>query len=147
MAFTIGDGNNAKPKPGQGVFRAGFGYCNIERVACFLFEAVGYTAFGLQVVIAVQTELDSKHAYEHGHVIFPWLQRCRFFHSFEGFYEVAFLDVVEVFQANATFVAFHNFPCIILVALEGSDLSCIDNHAIAQKAHAGIAGNFAIHDV
>ena len=60
------------------------------------------------------------------------LERSGFFNGLKGFDDVADLDVVEVFEADAAFVALDHFAGVVLEALEGADLAGVDHHAVAQ---------------
>lgn len=54
MPFFIAQGNNLQAQFCQGIFRADFRYGNIKGIAYLYFQAVGNTALGFEVVIAVQ---------------------------------------------------------------------------------------------
>ena len=72
------------------------------------------------------------------------LQGGSLFDGLEGFDDVADLDVVEVLQAHAAFVALDHFAGVVLEALEGADLAGVDHHAVAEQAHAGVTGDLAV---
>src|SRR5262245_8196541 len=57
----------------------------------------------------------------------------------EGFQNVANLDVVEVGDAYAAFKAGANFAGVVFEALERAELGGVDNGAVAQHAHLGVA--------
>ena len=72
------------------------------------------------------------------------VQRSGFFHHFEGFDNVADLDVVEVFETDAALEVADHFAGIVLMTLEGSDLAGVDHHAVAQEAGKSGTGELAV---
>src|SRR5512133_1755069 len=64
-----------------------------------------------------------------------------------GFDLVAFLDVLEVVQADAALVAGRDRAGVILEAAQGSDPPVVDDHAVADQAGLGPAGDLTRGDV
>ena len=69
-----------------------------------------------------------------------------FFHHFEGFDNVADLDVVEVFEADTTFEVTDHFAGVVLMALEGGNLTGVHHHAVTEEAGKGVTGKLAVRD-
>src|SRR5215217_7498714 len=64
-----------------------------------------------------------------------------------GFDLVAFLDVLEVVQADAALVAGPDRAGVLLEAAQGPDPPVVDDHAVADQAGFGPAGDLARGDV
>src|SRR5215211_7307917 len=64
-----------------------------------------------------------------------------------GFDLVAFLDVLEVVQADAALVAGRDRADVLLEAAQGADPAVVDDHAVADQAGPGPAGDLARGDV
>lgn len=75
------------------------------------------------------------------------LQRSGFFDHFEGFDNIADLDVVEVFEADAALVALEDFADVVLEAAERGNLAVVHNHAVAEQTDAGVTGELAVDDM
>lgn len=62
MTLRVGDGDDGQAEQREGVLGSVLGNGHIELVACLLLEAVGNPALGLEVVIAVQGDLNGEVA-------------------------------------------------------------------------------------
>ena len=66
------------------------------------------------------------------------LQRSGFFDHFVGFDNVADLDVVEVFEADAALVALEDFADVVLEAAERGNLAVVhDRRGADGRWHYG----------
>src|SRR5215213_9779944 len=64
-----------------------------------------------------------------------------------GFDLVAFVDVLEVVQADAALVPGRDRAHVLLEAAQGADPPVVDDHAVADQAAPGTAGDLARGDV
>ena len=63
---AVADGDDLETKPDERFLGAGLGYGDVERVADFLFEAVGHTPLPFEGVVAVEGEFDGEYGDDHG---------------------------------------------------------------------------------
>ena len=69
------------------------------------------------------------------------------FRHFEGLYVVAYFDVVEVLDAQATLVTVRNLLGIVLESFEVAKLAGIYHDAVPDQAHFVIANDLSIQNV
>src|SRR5262245_46440164 len=65
-----------------------------------------------------------------------------------GFNNIPYLDVVEIFDADSTFVALLHFTDILLEAAQRPELPLVDHHVIADHSDSDSrAGDRAVHHI
>ena len=64
-----------------------------------------------------------------------------------GFYNIAFVNIVEVLNAYAAFITGSNLADIVLEPAQRCNLTFMNNHAVANNANLRIALNLAVLNV
>src|SRR5215467_16018669 len=72
------------------------------------------------------------------------LQRALDGFDFEGFDDVALLQVLVVGEGHAAFLAALHLAHLVLEALERGEFAFVDDHVVADEAHLGAAAHHAL---